>query len=63
MKHEEIMSNAIALSAAFIANGDIRLGRTTSVDPTSMAMTRDLIENLYHEIQRLDAVLSPGVSH
>ncbi len=63
MKHEQLISHAIALAGAFIANGDIRLSGDTRDNSTAMAMTRDLISTLYAELAKIDAGLSPGLSH
>ena len=63
MKHEQLISHAVTLAAAFVANGDIRLEGNTNEDSKAMAITRDLISTLYAEIASLDAELSPGTAH
>ncbi len=54
-KHDDLFRGAVALAAAFIGNGDIRLAGSTRADSQAMAQTRDLITTLYEELQQLDA--------
>lgn len=61
MKHEKLFGHAVTLTAAFIANGDIRLSGNARSDSTAMAMTRDLIESIYDRPAELDRELAPGL--
>lgn len=52
MDSEKTFDQAVRLAAAFIANGDIRLGGNTRSDTEAQAMLADLIPTLYQTLSR-----------
>lgn len=48
------LGRAIQLAAAFVANGDIRMGNSTRSDSTAMAMLDDLITSLYDRLLEVE---------
>lgn len=61
MQTEERFAQAVQLAAAFVANGDIRLGRSTGPDSDAQAMLADLIVTLHSTLQRAQArIRYPG---
>ena len=47
---EAQFDQAVKLAAAFVANGDIRLGGSTRPDSDAVAMLSDLISTLYAQL-------------
>ena len=52
------LDRATQLAAAFVANGDIRLGGNTRDDSTAMAMLGDLIDTLYAKLTLVEQALA-----
>lgn len=48
------MDRAVQLAAAFVANGDIRMGNSTRPDSTAMAVLDDLITSLYERLLEVE---------
>lgn len=44
---EKLFAHAVTLTAAFVANGDIRCGGSTREDSQAMAQVGDMITTLY----------------
>ncbi len=55
MDSEKTFDQAVQLTAAFIANGDIRIGGNTRGDTDAQAMLADLIPTLYQTLLRARA--------
>ena len=52
MQSERLFEQAVQLAAAFVANGDIRLGGSTRPTSQAAAMLADLIPALYETLQK-----------
>lgn len=52
------LDRAVQLAAAFVANGDIRLGNSTRVESQSMVMLQDLITSLYARLVLVEEELA-----
>lgn len=52
MKTEKRFDQAVTLAAAFVANGDIRLGTDLSSESDAQAQLADLVETLYCTLER-----------
>ena len=52
--NDKRLDRAIQLAAAFVANGDVRLGNSTRNDSTAMAMLDDLITTLYDRLLEVE---------
>ena len=55
---EKIFAHAVALTAAFVANGDIRCGGSTREDSSAMAQVGDMVTILYSVLERVQADLA-----
>ncbi len=51
---DKCLDRAIQLAAAFVANGDIRIGDNVRPDSTAMAMLDDLITSLYDRVLEVE---------
>lgn len=51
MIDDKIFAHAVTLTAAFVANGDIRCGGSTREDSTAMAQVEDMITTVYSVLQ------------
>ncbi|MBN2429285.1 MAG: hypothetical protein JXK94_13195 [Deltaproteobacteria bacterium] len=51
MIDEKLFSEAVALTAAFISNGDIRCNESFREDSKGMTMVRDMITTSYNVLQ------------
>lgn len=60
MVDETRFNQAVQLAAAFVANGDIRLGNSTRDDSQAPAMLGDLIPTLYRTLEAARAALVAG---
>jgi len=47
MIDEKLFAHAVTLTAAFVANGDIRCGGSTREDSTAMAQVEDMVTTVY----------------
>ncbi len=56
MKTEQFFEQAVNLAAAFVANGDIRLGGNTGQNAQAQEMLLDLIPTLCRTLARAHAV-------
>ena len=52
MTRDQVFAQAVQLAAAFVANGDIRMGNTTREDSVAMEKMTDLICSIYANVQR-----------
>lgn len=52
MQSEKLFEQAVQLAAAFVANGDIRLARSTRANTEAQAMLADLIPALYKTLEQ-----------
>ena len=52
MQSERLFEQAVQLAAAFVANGDIRLGGDTRSSSQAQDMLADLIPSLYETLSR-----------
>ncbi len=59
-KDDKRLDRAVQLAAAFIANGDIRLGGSTRENTPGMAMLEDLIATLYARLGQIEQKLPGG---
>lgn len=50
MQSERLFEQAVQLAAAFVANGDIRLGSNTNGGTQAQEMLADLIPTLYETL-------------
>lgn len=51
MKIDETLFNqAVTITAAFVANGDIRCGGSTRDDSTAMAQVGDMVSTVYRTL-------------
>lgn len=57
MKTEKRFDQAVQLAAAFVANGDIRLGGSTRADSQAQQMLIDLISTLYQTLEKAQAAV------
>lgn len=51
MQTEKRFDQAVRLAAAFVANGDIRLGSDFGLDSDAQAKLADLVTTLYHTLE------------
>lgn len=58
MQSERLFEQAVQLAAAFVANGDIRLGGSTRSDSQAQAMLADLIPSLYETLAKARAAVA-----
>lgn len=58
MISEKRFEQAVTLAAAFVANGDIRLGDSTQPDTVAMQKLADLIPSLYQALETASRVVA-----
>ena len=58
MQSEKLFEQAVQLAAAFVANGDIRLSRSTKANSEAQGMLADLIPALYKTLEQARAAVA-----
>lgn len=58
MQSEKLFEQAVRLAAAFVANGDIRLLRSTKANSEAQGMLADLIPALYKTLEQARAAVA-----
>ncbi|MBT0664733.1 hypothetical protein KI809_10520 [Geobacter pelophilus] len=61
MLNEKLFTHAVTITAAFIANGDIRCGGSTRENSQAMAMMGDMITTAYKVLAEAQDHIKSGV--
>lgn len=57
MIDKDLFSQAVTITAAFVANGDIRVGKSFGPGTDAMARVQDLVKSVYSALQEAQQLI------